>query len=98
MANASVYFIRLGKTNYYKIGFSKNVIKRLEHIDEFMPCPIELLATYECDSASDIENQLHYKYAKNRTYREWFRFSRAEARKIVAGLHTSGMGQCVFTA
>ncbi len=90
MANESVYFIRLGKTAYYKIGFTRNIQVRLNSIDQQVPFPVELCASYQTKQAADIERHLHRKYVNYRTYGEWFKFTRSQAKEIIAGLHANG--------
>ena len=90
MANETIYFIRLGKTNLYKLGFTRHLVHRLTSLDNNAPYPIQLCASYQSEQAADMEHQLHHKYVKHRTYGEWYKFARKQAKEIIAALHING--------
>ena len=89
MANF-VYFIKLGQTKYYKIGYAKNIEKRLEQLQVASPYNIILIAAFQSRDALNLERQLHSKYSRNRVRGEWFKFDKEEAAVIEAGLKANG--------
>ena len=66
-----------------KIGFARNVERRIADIACMCPFPVELLAT----EAGEIwhEQALHQRFAKSRVHGEWFNLS-DEIRDYIAGL------------
>ena len=89
MANF-VYFIKLGQTKYYKIGYTKNLEKRLEQLQNASPYDVILIAAFQSSNALKLEHQLHGKYSSNRVRGEWFKFNKEEATVIEDGLKANG--------
>lgn len=64
-----VYFIRSGD-GPIKIGYSKNVQRRLKDLQTISPYPLSILATYPgCPSD---ERRFHRLFAEHRLEGEWF--------------------------
>ncbi len=57
-----VYLIRLGDTDVYKIGFSKNPKNRIKYLQTANPYTLTLVDSYACVRAIVIEGTLHRKY------------------------------------
>lgn len=89
MISGFVYFIRFGRTHFYKIGFTRNIHSRLNALDQIMPLPIELIASHQSASAPEIETQLHIKYAKYRQRGEWFKFTKKEVDDLASAFHAN---------
>ena len=53
--NGYIYFINLKGTNYYKIGVSKNVKRRIYDISSNMPFDINILSIHYFKNVYDIE-------------------------------------------
>ena len=69
-----VYVIHALTTNYYKIGITEDITKRLRGLQLAIPFwELELLATHPHDKYKKIERSLHNIYAgKNLRDSEWF--------------------------
>lgn len=67
-----VYLIYNEQNNFFKIGYSKNPLKRKKTLQGQEP-NIALLKVWEKDVS--FEKFLHKKYYKNRIRGEWFEFS-----------------------
>lgn len=61
-----VYFIKMG--DYVKIGYSYNPTKRIK--DFSTPLPLEIICVL--DGGYTLEAELHKKFKKLRTNKEWF--------------------------
>ena len=57
-----VYLIRLGDTDVYKIGFSKNPKTRIKYLQTANPYTLTLVDSYLCSRASIVEGTLHRRY------------------------------------
>jgi hypothetical protein len=57
-----VYLIKLGDTDIYKIGFSKNPKNRIKHLQTANPYELSLTDSYLCKRASTIEGILHRRF------------------------------------
>jgi len=66
-----VYLVRGGE--YYKIGIAKDTSKRLLGIRTGCPFPVELVKSWETDSAQKIERLMHCRFKAYRANGEWFR-------------------------
>jgi hypothetical protein len=73
-----VYFVRAG--NAVKIGFSRNVERRLVDLQISFPSRIELLLALRGSVVT--ERQLHHKFRSLRLNGEWFKFEGALADYI----------------
>jgi hypothetical protein len=65
-----IYLLRGG--DYFKIGFSEKVSRRIRQISPVLPFKVELIHTMETDDMILAERFLHEKYADKRTNGEWF--------------------------
>jgi len=68
-----VYLLSCG--DYYKIGFSTDVNKRLAAIRCSNPLEVELLVKYSCHTGKyrQLEGKLHEKFKESRHLLEWFK-------------------------
>jgi hypothetical protein len=57
-----VYLIRLGDTDVYKIGFSKNPKNRIKYLQTANPYKLTLVDSYLCSRASLVEGTMHRRY------------------------------------
>lgn len=65
-----VYLIRAGQ--FYKIGVSGSVDKRLKHIQTGCPIKCEYVGYFPTDSPEEHEKNLHQQYSSALTHGEWF--------------------------
>lgn len=67
-----VYLIRVVGTDKVKIGFSKNVEKRIIDLQHSCPFTLEVVFKQYYEYANRIENELHIKYLSKNIRGEWF--------------------------
>ncbi len=65
-----VYFVSQGERGPIKIGFAKDVDKRVRALQTASPVPLKVLAVVEGDSA--IEKRFHRLLEAHRLMGEWF--------------------------
>ena len=68
---------------YVKIGFSKNLSKRLKSLETASPTGIDIIQVYYSKSARKIEQHLHRKYSSKQTNLEWFELSHEDLVDIM---------------
>ena len=66
--------------DYYKIGRSDEVEKRVKQISTIMPETVELEHTIRTDDPVGIEAYWHRRFEEKRARGEWFRLSRNDVR------------------
>jgi hypothetical protein len=71
------YLMKDKSTNLYKIGFSKNPLKREKTLQSQKPC-IEIVKIWN----KNIEKELHNTYHKNRVRGEWFDLTNIQVKYI----------------
>lgn len=75
-----VYVLKMGE--YYKIGRSKDVTKRLESIGLLMPITPTLIHTIKTDDMEYAERYMHERFAECRVNGEWFALTDAQIEWI----------------
>jgi hypothetical protein len=70
-----VYLIKSLESGYYKIGFSKNPIRRLRTLQTGNSSKLKLIETYQSDYANMIEKTLQRRYKYCKKEGEWFDLS-----------------------
>ena len=68
-----IYFIRR-ESNFVKIGYSKDVTKRIKELQTASPTPIKVLAVLP--GGYKTERELHNLFYKHRKEGEWFKLVR----------------------
>lgn len=79
-----IYIIRMGETEYYKIGYTdREVDKRLAELQTGNPLPLKVVAILPEGTELD-EIRLHSQFITNRTNGgdEWFNLSDEQLEKI----------------
>lgn len=80
-----IYLLRaVTPDNHYKIGLSKDPVKRIESMGVKLPFPIEPLHQFPTNHRFKAEKNLHEKYADKRVNGEWFNLSDADVQEICA--------------
>lgn len=83
-----VYFLECG--GKYKIGYSKNVEKRIRELD-YRPFKINLIIkSKNVLNAYKIEQNLHIKYEKYKIIGEWYSFDEEQVEEIKKYLYYLG--------
>ena len=75
--NTKTYLIKNRRNGFYKIGRSKNPLKREQTLQSEEP-DIVMVKTWD----EDIENKLHIEYKEYRVRGEWFKLSKAQVKYI----------------
>jgi len=71
-----VYLIQMQK--WFKIGFTKDILRRRGEIRLVLPEKETLVHTIETDDPSGVEQYWHNRFADRRTQGEWFQLSSAD--------------------
>jgi hypothetical protein len=83
----AVYFIRAVGTPFVKIGFTRNLVKRLKLAQ--WHCPYELKLIHVAEGDRIAERDFHWRFHKRRVRGEWFRYSDSELAKRIPGFGAS---------
>ena len=88
--NYVVYLIQMGDTEYYKIGITKDLNKRLASLQTGNPLPLRVATTIQFYNelnnthyAREMEKQYHKIFDYCRANGEWFKFSFHEQDSII---------------
>ena len=68
-----IYIVKCDE--YYKIGYSFNVVNRLNSLQGGNPYPLELILVRKLPEAKYFESVLHNVFKKFRIRGEWFKIS-----------------------
>lgn len=82
--NRNVYLIRCDATDSVKIGIARDPLKRLAALQTANPSPLRLLGSVV--GGSDVEAQLHARFAEKRLTGEWFRLTNEDVTAILGGV------------
>ena len=76
-AGGWIYLVKAEGTNRYKIGRSKEPLRRYQTLKRQSPYPLKVMEVfYTLDAATD-EAHLHSVFAEHRIHGEWFEFEKA---------------------
>lgn len=67
-----IYLLHGEGTNWYKIGISAQLTRRVKVIGSKSPFPIVRVAAYDVEDMKDAEAWWHETFAHKRTHGEWF--------------------------
>ena len=77
-----IYLVRCDGEKYYKIGVSRNLLKRITDIEHDCPFYIVLLFWAYTPDPFQVERDLHTQYANKRIKGEWYRLTRKDVEDI----------------
>jgi hypothetical protein len=87
----SVYVLRAGDTNYFKIGFTAGVVfDRIKALQTGCPFPLSIHSVIESDAAQSLERLLHKELAPARVSGEWFDVEPARLEAVLARYKPEG--------
>jgi hypothetical protein len=67
-----VYFIAAPELRRVKIGYARDLPRRLSALQVSSPCPLVLVAAVATDDPAGLERKLHKRFAHLRIQGEWF--------------------------
>lgn len=70
-ADAYIYFVRCDATKRIKIGYARDIPKRMRELQCGNSQPLTLLGAIEAHSKDD-ERKIHQRFAEHRIFGEWF--------------------------
>ena len=76
-----IYLIKCGHTDYYKIGFAKDVQQRLLALQAANPVKLHLIATAKRERSE--ETVLHNEFSAYWHRNEWFKFDKEKVNKVL---------------
>ncbi len=79
-----VYLIRCAHA--YKIGFARDVARRLEALAISCPIPMSLVYAVETNRFRQLERHLHKRFADRRIRGEWFELTSADLKVVRCAL------------
>ena len=82
----NVYLIRMADTTFYKIGFTREIHKRLADLQHANPMPLRVIAMMA--GGRKLEGRLHRRFQDQRVRGEWFDLTEEmveEIRSIMSG-------------
>lgn len=81
--NLGVYVIKSG--DYYKIGYTNNLIRRIDGIKTGNPLggEIKVIFWILTSEAKKLESFLHDKYQYKRHFREWFKLEEDDLKGLI---------------
>ncbi len=80
--NLGVYILKSG--DYYKIGHSKDLLRRIDSLLTGNPVGVEIILWVMTSEAKKLETILHEFMAEKRHTREWFKLEDEDVKKIFA--------------
>ena len=78
-----IYVIRFGQSNFYKIGRTNNLKKRISTLQTACALPLEVVKTFFCHDVVAIEKATHAKFAHFRAKGEWFSLDFKQLNRIL---------------
>lgn len=77
-----VYLLRLGDTDFYKVGVSKDVQNRIADLQTATPFELRLIGFIEQSDALRVERDIHRALAGRRVRNEWFKSDHDEIVEV----------------
>lgn len=81
-----VYFVNIRNTNSYKVGFTKNIQRRLKEFRTNNPFAVDLHFFLLTERPRVVERELHSILSNSRTVREWFEIDDIE--ELISAIET----------
>jgi hypothetical protein len=82
-----VYLLHCPEHEYYKIGYTDDVITRVKSIQSFLPFTVAPICAWETNDYGKLAHALHVKFENRNIRGEWFRLTQEdvdEFRNFVA--------------
>ena len=75
-----VYLARHGTQKHYKIGFTKDVMRRGKEISVLLPEKLKLIHSIKTDDPSGVESYWHNRFKNKRMQGEWFELNSQDVK------------------
>ena len=82
-----IYLVHITGSNFYKIGYTKNIIKRLATLQTANALELVIIERFFSLNANYLEMQIHKHYESQRVRGEWFQFSKKQVKDFVSVLN-----------
>ena len=79
---AQVYLIRLGETDYFKVGMTTNIASRLGTLQNATPFELHIVAIADHVNAFAVEHDIHDSLKEFHVRNEWFQCEQPEITRI----------------
>ena len=76
-----IYVVKCNE--FYKIGYSSNVVSRLNSLQNGNPYPLQLILVRKLPEAKYFESVLHEVYKDFRIRREWFQIGLEDMNRLI---------------
>jgi len=84
---------------FFKIGITKDIQKRLGHLQTSCPMPLKVIKSWQLDEARIVERHLHKLFQEYQTSGEWFLLPEAEVLQLCtfdeSALRSYGVGKVI---
>lgn len=77
-----VYIIRMGDTNYFKVGISRDVNERLASLQTATPFALTLVDYAEQENSLEVERDIHRALREYQVRNEWFQCDETHIRQV----------------
>lgn len=78
-----LYIVKqIGLDDYYKIGITHSIKKRLKQFENVAPIGIELVGSYKTDKALELETELHNTYEASNSNLEWYHLTQEQLKQV----------------
>ena len=83
-----MYYIYLienvnGNDLKYKIGYTKNLDKRINQLKTSNPGELNIIYSYKSEWGRLLESLIHKKYSNNRVRNEWFNLTKKQVSSFL---------------
>lgn len=87
-----IYLVHIKGSNFYKIGYTKNVIKRLATLQTANALELVIVERFFSLNARYLEKEIHKYYESQRVRGEWFQFSEEQVKNFVSTINNLDKG------
>jgi hypothetical protein len=74
MKKIKTYVIKFGNTDFYKIGKTTNISRRLQNLKTGTPLDLQIVYLFN----GDVEKKMHRELRKYRVIREFYKLTREQ--------------------
>lgn len=82
LESLGLYVVAIRNTDIFKIGITKNIVKRLKQFETANPFEFYLHEFFQTDKCRELEKLLHVQFKKSRYKREWFKLTEDELKQV----------------